>query len=91
MLHVNPNITERFSINRMGLLSFLRKNKQESRSDSTFQSRAEEDSDAVRNRGKRKFKRITGAALSDVLPDSVPDELPESDGDSNDDSAGREP
>ena len=38
----------------MGLLSFLRKNKQESRSDSTFQSRAEEDSDAVRNRGKRK-------------------------------------
>jgi DedD protein len=38
----------------MGLLSFLRKNKPESRSDSTFQSRAEEDSDAVRNRGKRK-------------------------------------
>jgi DedD protein len=38
----------------MGLLSFLRKNKQESRSDSTFHSRAEEDSDAVRNRGKRR-------------------------------------
>ena len=36
----------------MRLLSFFRKNKQESRSDSTFQSRAEEDSDAVRNRGK---------------------------------------
>jgi len=38
----------------MRLLSFFRKNKQESRADSTFQSRAEEDSDAVRNRGKRK-------------------------------------
>lgn len=38
----------------MGLLSFLRKNKQESRSESTFQTRAEEDSDAVRNRGRRK-------------------------------------
>ena len=54
MPHENPNITDKFSINRMGLLSFLRKNKQESRADSTFHSRAEEDSDAVRNRGKRK-------------------------------------
>jgi proteasome alpha subunit len=39
-----------------------------------------------RNRDKRKFKRITGAALKDVLPDSVPDEAPA--GDSDSDAAG---
>jgi DedD protein len=69
LLRVNPNITERFSINRMGLLSFLRKNKQESRSDSTFQSRAEEDTDAVRNRGKRKTGKERGRAPDPVLPE----------------------
>ncbi len=54
----------------MGLLSFLRKNKQESRSDSTFQSRAEEDSDAVRNRGKRsKTGKERGRASDPVLPE----------------------
>ena len=53
----------------MGLLSFLRKNKQESRSDSTFQSRAEEDSDAVRNRGKRKTGKERGKAPDPVLPE----------------------
>lgn len=54
----------------MGLLSFLRKNKQESRSDSTFQSRAEEDSDAVRSRGKRsKSGKERGRASDPVLPE----------------------
>lgn len=54
----------------MGLLSFLRKNKQESRSDSTFQSRAEEDSDAVRNRGKRsRTGKERGRASDPVLPE----------------------
>lgn len=53
----------------MGLLSFLRKNKQESRSDSTFQSRAEEDSDAVRNRGKRKTGKERSKAPDPVLPE----------------------
>jgi DedD protein len=54
----------------MGLLSFLRKEKQESRSDSTFQSRAEEDSDAVRNRGKRSRTGKDRARASDpVLPE----------------------
>lgn len=53
----------------MGLLSFLRKNKQESRSDSTFQTRAEEDSDAVRNRGKRKTGKERGKAADPVLPE----------------------
>ena len=53
----------------MGLLSFLRKNKQESRSDSTFQSRAEEDSDAVRNRGKRKTGKERGKTPDPVLPE----------------------
>jgi DedD protein len=53
----------------MGLLSFLRKNKQESRSDSTFQSRAEEDSDAVRNRGKRKTGKDRSRAPDPVLPE----------------------
>ena len=67
--HANPNITDRFSINRMGLLSFLRKNKQESRSDSTFQTRAEEDSDAVRNRGKRRTGKERNKAPDPVLPE----------------------
>ena len=53
----------------MGLLSFLRKNKQESHSDSTFQSRAEEDSDAVRNRGKRKTGKDRSRAPDPVLPE----------------------
>nr|WP_217345254.1 SPOR domain-containing protein [Noviherbaspirillum sp. L7-7A]MBV0879499.1 SPOR domain-containing protein [Noviherbaspirillum sp. L7-7A] len=54
----------------MGLLSFLRKNKQESRSDSTFQSRAEEDSDAVRSRGKRsRTGKERGRASDPVLPE----------------------
>jgi DedD protein len=53
----------------MGLLSFLRKNKQESRSDSTFQTRAEEDSDAIRNRGKRKTGRDRGRGPDPVLPE----------------------
>ncbi|MDB5760053.1 MAG: hypothetical protein JWM30_3342 [Burkholderia sp.] len=53
----------------MGLLSFLRKNKQEARSDSTFQSRAEEDSDAVRNRGKRKTGKERGKTPDPVLPE----------------------
>lgn len=53
----------------MGLLSFLRKNKQESRSDSPFQSRAEEDSDAVRNRGKRKTGKERSKAPDPVLPE----------------------
>nr|WP_314627587.1 SPOR domain-containing protein [uncultured Noviherbaspirillum sp.] len=53
----------------MGLLSFLRKNKQESRSESTFQSRAEEDSDAVRNRGKRKTGKERGKTPDPVLPE----------------------
>src|SRR6476620_7358256 len=53
----------------MGLLSFLRKNKQESRSDSTFQSRAEEDSDAIRNRGKRKTGKERSKAPDPVLPE----------------------
>lgn len=54
----------------MGLLSFLRKNKQESRSDSTFQSRAEEDSEAVRSRGKRsKTGKERGRASDPVLPE----------------------
>lgn len=53
----------------MGLLSFLRKNKQESRSDSTFQSRAEEDSDAVRNRGKRKTGKERSRTPDPVLPE----------------------
>ena len=53
----------------MGLLSFLRKNKQESRSDSTFHTRAEEDSDAVRNRGKRKTGKERGKAPDPVLPE----------------------
>jgi DedD protein len=54
----------------MGLLSFLRKNKQETRSDSTFQSRAEEDSDAVRSRGKRSRTGKERSRASDpVLPE----------------------
>lgn len=53
----------------MGLLSFLRKNKQESRSDSTFQSRAEEDSDAVRSRGKRGKTGKERRASDPVLPE----------------------
>lgn len=53
----------------MGLLSFLRKNKQESRSDSTFQSRAEEDSDAVRSRGKRGKAGKERRASDPVLPE----------------------
>lgn len=54
----------------MGLLSFLRKNKQEPRSDSAFQSRAEEDSDAVRSRGKRsKSGKERGRASDPVLPE----------------------
>lgn len=53
----------------MGLLSFLRKNKQETRSDSTFHSRAEEDSDAVRNRGKRKTGKERGKTPDPVLPE----------------------
>jgi DedD protein len=54
----------------MGLLSFLRKNKQESRSDSTFQSRAEEDSDAVRSRAKRgKTGKERSRASDPVLPE----------------------
>jgi DedD protein len=53
----------------MGLLSFLRKNKQESRSDSTFQTRAEEDSDAVRNRGKRRTGKERNKAPDPVLPE----------------------
>jgi DedD protein len=53
----------------MGLLSFFRKNKQESRSESTFQSRAEEDSDAVRNRGKRKAGKERGKTPDPVLPE----------------------
>ena len=53
----------------MGLLSFLRKNKQESRSDSTFQTRAEEDSDAVRNRGKPRTGKERNKAPDPVLPE----------------------
>lgn len=53
----------------MGLLSFFRKNKQEAHSDSTFQSRAEEDSDAVRNRGKRKTGKERGKTPDPVLPE----------------------
>jgi DedD protein len=53
----------------MGLLSFLSKNKHESRSDSTFQTRAEEDSDAIRNRGKRKNGRDRGRGPDPVLPE----------------------
>lgn len=53
----------------MGLLSFLRKNKQESRSDSTFQSRAEEDSDAVRSRSKRGKTGKERRTADPVLPE----------------------
>lgn len=53
----------------MGLLSFLRKKKQESRSDSTFQTRAEEDSDAVRNRGKRSKTGKERGRPDPVLPE----------------------
>jgi DedD protein len=53
----------------MSLLSFLRKNKQEARSESAFQSRAEEDSDAVRNRGKRSKSGKERRASDPVLPE----------------------
>jgi DedD protein len=61
----------------MSLFSFLRKNKQESSSDnSTFYSRAEEDSKAVRNRTKRKKSAQDnkidgpgGASVDPVLPE----------------------
>lgn len=53
----------------MGLLSFLRKNKQETRPDSTFQSRAEEDTDAIRDRGKRKTGKERSKTPDPVLPE----------------------
>ncbi|OWW18972.1 SPOR domain-containing protein [Noviherbaspirillum denitrificans] len=55
----------------MSLFSFLRKNKQESASgESTFQSRAEEDSKAVRSRAKRRGKDSReDDALDPVLPE----------------------
>ena len=55
----------------MSLFSILRKNKQESPSEeSTFYSRAEEDSKAVRSRAKRRGKDSRGdEALDPVLPE----------------------
>ncbi|WP_420474175.1 SPOR domain-containing protein [Noviherbaspirillum sp. ST9] len=56
----------------MSLFSFLRKNKQESASgESTFYSRAEEDSKAVRSRGKRRGGKDSreDEALDPVLPE----------------------
>lgn len=56
----------------MSLFSFLRKNKQESASgDSTFYSRAEEDSKAVRSRAKRRGGKENreDEALDPVLPE----------------------
>jgi DedD protein len=62
-----------FLTDRMGLFSFLRKNKQESASDdSTFYSRAEEVPGATRGRGKRRQGKQ--AAQSDASNDPV---LPE--------------
>lgn len=53
----------------MGLFSFLRKNKQEPASnEGEFSSRAEEDSKAVRNRGKRK-QTGSSAPVDPVLPE----------------------
>lgn len=56
----------------MSLFSFLRKNKQESASgESTFYSRAEEDSKAVRSRAKRRGSKESreDEALDPVLPE----------------------
>jgi DedD protein len=50
-----PNFTDDYTIYRMGLFSFLRKNKQETASrEGEFYSRAEEESKTVRTRVRRK-------------------------------------
>lgn len=55
----------------MGLFSFLRKNKQEESAsgDSEFYSHAEEESKAVRGRGKRKQGNQSAAPVDPVLPE----------------------
>jgi DedD protein len=67
------NFIDEFLTDRMGLFSFLRKNKQESASDdNAFYSRAEEAPGATRGRGKRRQGKQ--AAQSDASDDPV---LPE--------------
>jgi DedD protein len=57
-------------IYRMGLFSFFRKNKQESApGDNEFYSRAQEQSDTVRGRGKRRQSTKTNEAVDPVLPE----------------------
>ncbi|MDB5842257.1 MAG: hypothetical protein JWQ23_4209 [Herminiimonas sp.] len=54
----------------MALFSFLRKNKQETGAgERPFQSRAEDESQAVRNRGKRKSGKQGNQAVDPVLPE----------------------
>ena len=53
----------------MGLISFLRKNKQENASGGTFHTRAEDESDAVRNRNKRRTGKERAKAPDPVLPE----------------------
>lgn len=54
----------------MGLFSFFRKNKQESASgDSDFHSRAEEESNAMRGRGKRRQDKRGNEPVDPVLPE----------------------
>jgi DedD protein len=54
----------------MGLFSFFHKNKQESASgDSDFHSRAEEESNVVRGRGKRKQAKQGNQPVDPVLPE----------------------
>jgi DedD protein len=55
---------------RMGLFSFFRKNKQESvPGDNEFYSRAQENSDAVRGRGKRRQGSKANEPVDPVLPE----------------------
>jgi DedD protein len=66
------NFTDGLHFFRMSLFSFLRKNKQESASEeSTFYSRAEEDSKAVRSRAKRRGGKDgrEDQSLDPVLPE----------------------
>jgi DedD protein len=64
-----PNFTDNYILDRMGLFSFSRKNKQEPvSSDGEFYSRADEESAAIRGRGKRKDKQ-SNDPVDPVLPE----------------------
>jgi DedD protein len=64
-----PNLTDHYILDRMGLFSFSRKNKQEpTTGDSEFYSRADEESAPVRGRSRRKDKQ-TNEPVDPVLPE----------------------